>query len=86
MQILLVSCNNEKKRQFVPEILTHTKLMLDKEETNKLWKKTIDEGDFKAYAYISNAYLMNTQIYELYYYSLIMANKYKCPQAYYHLL
>ncbi|MNT70484.1 hypothetical protein D3C72_2088800 [compost metagenome] len=38
-----------------------------------------------AYANISNAYLMHTKIYELYYYSLIMANKYKCPQAYYHL-
>nr|WP_162989041.1 hypothetical protein [Pedobacter schmidteae] len=83
MLILLVSCNNKKQRQFVPEIPTHTKL--NKEETIKLWKKAIDEGDFKAYANISNAYLMNTQIYELYYYSLIMANKYKCPQAYYHL-
>ncbi|TKC60156.1 hypothetical protein FBD94_14675 [Pedobacter hiemivivus] len=85
MLILLVSCNNEKKRQFVPEIPTHTKLILNKEETIKLWKKAIDEGDFKAYANISNAYLMNTQIYELYYYSLIMTNKYNCPQAYYHL-
>lgn len=83
--ILSVSCKNEKKEQFIAEIPSHTKLIANKEETVKLWKKAIHDGDFKAYAIISNAYLMHTQIYELYYYSLIMANKYKCPQAYYHL-
>jgi len=85
VSILLLSCKNKRKEQFIAEIPYHTKLMSNKEETVKLWKKAIYEGDFKAYAIISNAYLMHTQIYELYYYSLIMANKYKCPQAYYHL-
>jgi len=85
VSMLLLSCKNEKKEQFIAEIPSHTKLIANKEETVKLWKKAIHDGDFKAYAIISNAYLMHTQIYELYYYSLIMANKYKCPQAYYHL-
>jgi hypothetical protein len=81
----MFSCKNEKKKQFVAEIPYHTKLISNKEETFKLWKKAIDDGDFEAYNEISNAYLLESQIYELYYFSLIMANKYKCPEAYYHL-
>ncbi|NQX41260.1 hypothetical protein SAMN05421820_107203 [Pedobacter steynii] len=85
VSMLLLSCKNEKKEQFIAEIPHHTKLISNKEETLKLWKKAIHEGDFKAYGEISNAYLLHSQMYELYYYALIMANKYKCPQAYYHL-
>lgn len=81
----LISCNNERKETFVPEVSTQTKLMSSKEATIKLWKKAIGEGDFNAYNEISNAYILESKIYELYYYSLIMANKYKCPEAYYHL-
>lgn len=85
MLILLNSCNNDRKRQFVPEISVHAKLMANKKKVVELWKKAIDKGDFKAYNEVSNAYLLESQIYELYYYSLIMANKYQCPEAYYHL-
>lgn len=83
--ISLISCKNEGKKQNTPEVPYHTKLVSNKEETLKLWGKAIKEGNFKAYNEISNAYLLNSQMYELYYYSLIMANKYKCPEAYYHL-
>jgi hypothetical protein len=84
--VLSVSCKNEgKKKQFIPEIPAHVTLISDKKETVKLWKKAIDNGDFKAYNQVSNAYLLSDYPYELYYYSFIMANKFNCPEAYFHL-
>lgn len=83
--VLFISCKNERKKPGFAEVPYHTKLISNKEETLRLWGKAIHEGDFKAYGEISNAYLVNPQMYELYYYSLVMANKYQCPQAYYHL-
>lgn len=84
--VLNISCKHEKKKEgFVAEIPYHIKLLSNRKETDKLWKKAIDKGDTMAYAIISNAYILENRIYELYYYSLIMANKHKCPDAYYHL-
>jgi len=58
---------------------------LNKKEADSLWQKALNKGDFDAYKKVSENYLDTYRFYELYYYSLIMANKYQCPKAYEHL-
>ncbi|UIR57319.1 hypothetical protein LZQ00_05755 [Sphingobacterium sp. SRCM116780] len=84
--LMVLSCHNTSKSE-------NTKLVdlpwkdqeLPKEEVDSLWRKAINDGDFGAYNNISNNYLLRLKNYELYYYSLLMANKYQCPEAYEHL-
>lgn len=57
----------------------------NKKVADSLWQKALNTGDFDAYKKISENYLDTYRFYELYYYSLIMANKYQCPKAYEHL-
>lgn len=47
--------------------------------------KAINDGDFNAYNRGSNYYIINYHWVDIYYYTFIMANKYNCPEAYYHL-
>lgn len=87
--LIFLSCNNKRqekqkkeKEQFeiaVPEFKT---LVHNEKERSRLWKAAIDSGDFRAYNKIAIAYFMSYRSTELYYYSLIMANKYHCPEAY----
>lgn len=57
-------------------------LVANEKERTRLWKAAIDSGNRRAYNKIANAYLMGYQESALYYYSLIMANKYHYPEAY----
>ena len=57
-------------------------LVANEKERTRLWKAAIDSGNRRAYNKIANAYLMGYQESALYYYSLIVANKYHYPEAY----
>ena len=84
--LLFLSCDNKKdKEQFVTEVPFYKKLVNNKKERTRLWKAAIDSGDCNAYNKIAFAYLMTYRDVDLYYYSLIMANKYHCPEAYYNM-
>jgi len=45
----------------------------------------LNNGDFKSYNVASNYYILKDKWPEFYFYSLIMANKYNCPEAHYHV-
>ena len=65
---------------------SYIKPLNNKNETTRLWKLAIDSGDFDAYNKLATPYLIEDRnLTELYYYSMIMANKYHCPEAYYTL-
>jgi hypothetical protein len=95
--LIFLSCNNKKekqqdkkekqknkkeKQQFELELPSYIKLLNNKTERTRLWEAAIDSGNFVAYNKIAFAYLMTYRFVDLYYYSLIMANKYQCPEAY----
>jgi uncharacterized lipoprotein NlpE involved in copper resistance len=83
VMLMFFSCNNKKeKQQFVAEVPSYSKLANDEKERTRLWKAAIDSGNCDAYNKIAIAYLMTYKEVDLYYYSLIMANKYHCPEAY----
>ncbi|RKO70749.1 hypothetical protein D7322_15885 [Sphingobacterium puteale] len=80
---IFFGCQNNKEKVSIdphPE-----EIELNKKETDSLWQKALNGGDFDAYEKISENYLDTYRFYDLYYYSLIMANKYQCPKAYEHL-
>ncbi|MNN23930.1 hypothetical protein D3C81_1373430 [compost metagenome] len=52
---------------------------------DSLWRRAINEGDFKAYHEVSMNYQLVLKDPELYYYALLMANKHQCPEAYMNL-
>ena len=79
---LILSCNNVSNKNDRIEKSSYIKSEI---EHNKLLALAINKGDFKAYNKVSNDFLLEERGTEIYYYSLIMANKYKCPEAYYHL-
>jgi len=89
--LIFLACNNKKEKeqnkrdreQGVIGVPYFTKLVNNEKERTRLWKAAIGSGDFRAYNKISVAYIMSDLNVELYYYSLIMANKYHCPEAYY---
>ena len=80
----ILSCRNNKNSNSI-EIGSHERLLNDAKESSRLLAKAINDGDFASYSKISNAYLLAEKIDELYYYALLMANKHRCPEAYYHL-
>ena len=91
--LIFLSCDNKKekeqnkkeKEQFVSAVSSYKKLVSNKKERTHLWKAAIDSGDCDAYNKIALAYLMTYREVDLYYYSLIMANKYHCPEAYFYM-
>lgn len=80
----LLSCRNKKNSNSI-EIGYHERLLNDTKESSRLLAKAINEGDLDSYNKISNAYLLAERTDDLYYYALLMANKHKCAEAYYHL-
>ncbi len=88
--LISFSCNNKKEKQQIRaeekqvngNVPFYKKLADDKQERTRLWKAAIDSGDCSAYSKVSFAYIMTYREVDLYYYSLIMANKYHCPDAY----
>lgn len=81
-----LSCNNKKeKEKAVIGSARYIDLANNEKERTRLWKAAIDSGDLHAYNKIANAYLMTYKEVELYYYSLIMANKYHSADAYLYL-
>jgi|SRR6185503_12531872 len=90
--LIFVSCNNKgggkqkkEKEQIVTGVPYYKTLVNNEKERTRLWKAAIDSGDFRAYNKIAIAYFMSYRSTDLYYYSLIMANKYHCPEAYYNM-
>ena len=84
LQLSLLSCRNKKNSNSI-EISYHERLLNDSMESSRLLAKVINNGDFESYNKVSNAYLLADKVDELYYYALLMANKHKCPEAFYHL-
>ena len=91
VMLMFLSCNNKKEKKQIKKdkyqgvispSLYHD-LVNDKEARTRLWKAAIDSGDCEAYGKIGTAYLMTYREVDLYYYSLIMANKYHCAYAYF---
>jgi hypothetical protein len=54
-------------------------------DINRELMNAINNGDFESYNLVSNYYILEDKWPEFYFYSLIMANKYNCPEAHYHL-
>ena len=57
------------------------------EEEQRMQEKliqAINKGDLKAYNEVSNFHLLNEN-WNFFYYSFLMANKYNCPEAHYHI-
>jgi len=75
----------DEMKKSISELSPFQKLMNNEKERTRLWRAAIDSGDCHAYNKISVAYLMTYNEVELYYYSLIMANKYHCPEAYFNM-
>jgi hypothetical protein len=90
IMLIFLSCNNKKqgeknkkeKEQGTSMNYLYTNLVNNEKERLHLWKAAIDSGDCNSYNKIAVAYLMTYREVELYYYSLIMANKWHCPEAY----
>ena len=89
---LFFSCNKKKEgkppgenKPLDVDVPVYVKLLNNPKETTRLWKAAIDSGDFDAYNKLATPYIMKERTLELYYYSLIMANKWHCPEAYYTL-
>lgn len=88
--LIFLSCNRKRekeqikidKKQVAGEVPFYKKLADNEKERTRLWKAAIDSGDCNAYGKVAFAYLMTYREVDLYYYSLIMANKYHCPDAY----
>lgn len=86
VMLIFLSCNNKKEKQkYLVEEPSFRKLANDEKERTRLWKAAIDSGNVQAYNKIAIAYLMTYREVDLYYYSLIMANKYHCADAYLYL-
>ena len=98
--LIFLSCNNKKekqqdknekqqnrkgKQQLEPELPSYMEFYNNKKERSRLWEAAIDSGNFAAYNKIAAPYLMTYRFVDLYYYSLIMANKYQCPEAYFNM-
>lgn len=90
IMLMFFSCNYKKEKEQVKKdkyagvinpSLYHD-LVNDEKARTRLWKAAIDSGNFKAYGKIATAYIMTYREVDLYYYSMIMANKYHCPEAY----
>ena len=80
---LISSCNEVSKSE--PRHKNDDAFHIDSVISRILFQKAINQGDFNAYNKIANNYLLKDKYADIYYYSLIMANKYQCPEAYYHL-
>jgi len=95
--LTLLSCNNEKQKENITKKQSQIKpdkykgminpslyrdLANDDKASARFWRAALDSGDCKAYSKIAVAYIMSYREVDLYYYSLIMANKYHCADAY----
>ncbi|WP_433900978.1 hypothetical protein [Sphingobacterium puteale] len=58
-------------------------MMLPKKMLDSLWRRAINVGDFDAYHTIAHSNMLLTP--DEYYYTLLMANKHQCPEAYLNL-
>ncbi|WP_367331322.1 hypothetical protein [Sphingobacterium multivorum] len=83
--VFFFSCSQEGTKKQNPSLENVMQVNEHRAMEDSLWRKALNEGNFQAYNEISNNYLLNLKESELYYYSLIMANKYNCPEAYLHL-
>ncbi|MEO3404622.1 hypothetical protein AAFN85_12015 [Mucilaginibacter sp. CAU 1740] len=88
--ISITACSHKKtevqttntQKQLAEGPTPYARLVNNEKERTRLWRAAIDSGDCNAYNKIAIAYLMTYKEVDLYYYSLIMANKYHCPEAY----
>lgn len=89
ISLILPSCKHKteqpskkQSQQLAQGPSPYARLVNNDKERTRLWKAAIDSGNCNAYNKIAIAYLMTYKEVDLYYYSLIMANKYHCPEAY----
>ncbi|RKE52840.1 hypothetical protein [Sphingobacterium detergens] len=80
--LVLMSCNQKSQVGIIDD---PRDLELPQKVADSLWRKAINEGDFKAYNEVSTNYWLVLKMPELYYYALLMANRHQCPEAYLNL-
>jgi|LSQX01.3.fsa_nt_gb hypothetical protein len=83
--LLTFSCEN---RQYNSSDSIDRFNSTNEEEMSMMKQKlaiALNKGDFKLYNEASNFFLLRGLFPELYFYAFLMANKYNCPEAYYHL-
>lgn len=81
--VFLASCNGDKTTQVTKE--NGNPIAMIPLNDSLLLNKAINEGDFTAYNKISAKYILQSATTDFFFYSFIMANKYNCPEAYYHV-
>lgn len=79
------SCSQNNEKKLNPSNINQIQTGGNRRIDDSLWREALNNGNFGAYNEISNDYLLKLKDVELYYYALIMANKYNCPEAYAHL-
>ncbi len=77
------SCSHHAEKKQVGVIDDPKDLELPRRVADSLWRQAINVGDFEAYHTIANSNMLLTP--DEYYYTLLMANKYQCPEAYLNL-
>lgn len=85
LQMVFFSCSQNEEKKLNPSDRNRIQTGDNRRIEDSLWREALNNGDFRAYNEISNDYLLKLKDVELYYYALIMANKYNCPEAYAHL-
>ena len=95
--ILFISCqekktnisSQEKKTKAIvkdhDEIPSYIKRLDNKKLTDSLFNLSINKGDIKAYDKVAADFILDEEYPKLFYYSLIMANKYNYNAAYFHV-
>ncbi len=78
--LFFISCNQKRQEGTIDD---PRDLELPRKVTDSLWRRAINEGDFDAYHTIANSNMLLTP--DEYYYTLLMANKHQCPEAYLNL-
>jgi cytochrome oxidase assembly protein ShyY1 len=78
--LFFISCNQKRQEETIDD---PRDMELPRKVTDSLWRRAINEGDFDAYHTIANSNMLLTP--DEYYYTLLMANKHQCPEAYLNL-
>lgn len=90
VMMMFLSCKDKKEKEQMKKAENlaaidsspHKELVNNEKARKQLWKAAIDSGNCNAYSKIAEAYMFTNRSVECYYYSLIMANKYHCADAY----
>ena len=84
-----VSCinknNPETKKDKIPKLDNNVEILMNLTLMDSLLYQALEKGNFDAYNEVYSSYFWKHRDREVIYYSLIMANKYNCPEACYNV-